>query len=84
MTTKYLRTLVYKIVGFQLGPGGGEVEVIADNAARFRAVVSTDPDDLCFEGDRWAALSNVLLTSLFGQPELEVSLERITPTNCGR
>jgi hypothetical protein len=78
MTTKYLHTLVYKIDGIQLGPGGGEVKVIADTAARFRAVVSTDPDDLCFEGDRWAALSNVWLNSLFGQPELEVSSERIT------
>jgi hypothetical protein len=78
MTTKYLHTLVYKIDGIQLGPGGGEIEIIADNAARFRAVVSTDPDDFCFEGDRWSALANLWLNALFGQPGLEISSERIT------
>jgi hypothetical protein len=78
MTTKYLHTLVYKIDGIQLGPEGGEIEIIADNAARFRAVVSTDPDNFCFEGDRWSALANLWLNALFGQPGLEISSERIT------
>jgi len=78
MMTKYLHTVVYKIDGIQLELGGGEIETIADSAARFRAVVSTDPDNLCFEGDRWSALANLWLNALLGHPELEITSERIT------
>ena len=31
----------------------GEVEVIEDSATGLLAVVTSDPDDYCLEGDRW-------------------------------
>ncbi len=75
--TKYQHTLVYWIDGVHLGTPEEEAEVVADPAAGFRAVLLSDPDDYCFEGDRWTALANLTLNALFGQPGLEITQERL-------
>jgi hypothetical protein len=56
--TKYRHTLVYRIDGVHLGAREGEVEVISDPTGGFRAVLTTDPDSYCFEGDRFAACAD--------------------------
>jgi hypothetical protein len=75
--TKYRHTLVYKLDGVQLRVGYGEVEVVADTAAGFHAIVSTAPDDYCFEGDRWIAMANLRLNAIFSQPGLGITQERL-------
>ena len=72
---KYRHTLVYRIDGVHLGEREGEVEVIADPAVGFHAVISSDPDDYCFEGDRWTALAALRLNAIFRG--LEATQERL-------
>ncbi len=62
--TKYQHTLLYRIDGIHLG-AREEVEVIADPAVGFRAVLLSDPDAYCFEGDRSTAVADLHLDSVF-------------------
>jgi hypothetical protein len=73
--TKYQHTLVYRIDGIHLGAREGEVELLADAAASFRAVLVADPDAYCFEGDRSTAVADLILDSVFRQVGLENSDE---------
>jgi hypothetical protein len=75
--TKYQHTLVYWIDGIHLGAQEGEVELITEPVAGFRAVLSTDPDAYCFESDRFIALANLKLNALFGQLGLEITEESL-------
>jgi hypothetical protein len=74
---KYRHTLVYRMDGVHLGDGDSEAEVIADPTTGFQAVVSSDPDDYCFHGDRWTALADLRLNAMFRQPDLEITPETL-------
>ena len=76
--TKYRHTLVYKLDGINMNRIDGEVEVSEDSATGLLAVVTSDPDDYCLEGDRWTALATLRLNALVGQPGLEITQQRIT------
>src|SRR5918994_2290544 len=76
--TKYRHTLVYRLDGINMNHIDGEVEVSEASATGLLAVVTSDPDDYCLEGDRWTALANLRLNALVGQPGLEITQQRIT------
>jgi len=55
LVTKYRHTFVYKLDGISMNRIDGEVEVIEDSATGLLAVVTSDPDDYCLEGNRYNA-----------------------------
>src|SRR5215217_2231897 len=76
LAMKYRHTLVYGIHGVRL-EAQEEVEVIADHATGFRALLLADPDTHCFEADRSASIAHLLLTAAFRDTESATFDERL-------
>ncbi len=74
LMTKYRHTLVYRIDGIHLG-AREQAEIIAGSVTDFHAVLTTDPDPYCFEGDRFTALADLMLNAAFRGSE--ISEERL-------
>jgi len=75
--TEYQHTTIYRIDGIHLGEREVEAEVISNSEVAFRALLLTDPDAYCFEGDRYSVVANLMLNALLGQPGLQGPEERL-------
>lgn len=62
---KYSHTSIYWLKG--LSPSRVEEEITIDLPLSVQAVLTSNPNDYCFEGDRMAAFANLLLDGVFGR-----------------
>ena len=73
LVTKYRHRFVYKLDGISMNRIDGEVEVIEDSATGLLAVVTSDPDDYCLEGNRYNATAP-------GDPKVAKTTLHLGPT----